>query len=113
MEATGTIHVALSHVDILDNLGHGVLVNDQEDPSTVDGVQPNANGSAASVRVSVDNCRFVGNGYSVSDRDGLRVNEGGDGDLIITVNKPVAADNAADDPVDRGTWCCGGRSSTP
>ena len=96
VDATGTIHVSLSYVDILENRGHGVLVNDQEDPSTVDGVQPNANGSAASVQVSVTNCRFVGNGYSVSDRDGLRVNEGGDGDLIITVHKTVAADNAAD-----------------
>ena len=95
-DATGTIHVSLFDVDILDNRGHGVLVNDQEDPSTPDGVQPNANGSAASVDVSVINSRFVGNGFSVSDRDGLRVNEGGDGDLIITVEHTVAADNAAD-----------------
>ncbi|HEY6508671.1 MAG TPA: hypothetical protein VIY56_11710 [Vicinamibacterales bacterium] len=94
--ATGTIHVLLSHVEILDNHGHGVLVNDQEDPSTVDGVQPNSNGSAASVFVTVNKSRFAGNGYSVSDRDGLRVNEGGDGDLAIVVNLTVAADNAAD-----------------
>ena len=94
--ATGTIHVSLFRVEILNNLGHGVLVNDQEDPSTTDGVQPNANGSAASVAVSVVNSRFVGNGYSASDRDGLRVNEGGDGDLAITVKHTLAADNAAD-----------------
>jgi|SoiMethySBSTD1v2_1073268.scaffolds.fasta_scaffold345044_2 hypothetical protein len=94
--ATGTIYVSLAQVEIRANRGHGVLVNDQEDPSTVDGVQPNANGSAASVFVTVTNSRFVGNGYSVSDRDGLRVNEGGDGDLAIVVRHTVAADNAAD-----------------
>jgi hypothetical protein len=94
--ASGTIHVSLFRVDILYNLGHGVLVNDQEDPSAPEGMQPNANGSAASVDVAVVNSRFVGNGFSVTDRDGLRVNEGGDGDLIITVKHTVASDNGAD-----------------
>jgi hypothetical protein len=94
--ASGTIHVSLFRVEILNNLGHGVLVNDQEDSSAPEGEQPNANGSAASVDVTIANSRFIGNGYSVSDRDGLRVNEGGDGDLIITVKHSTAADNAAD-----------------
>ncbi len=94
--ATGEISVSLERVEILGNRGHGVLVNDQEDSSTVDGVQPNANGSAASVFVSVAHSRFADNGYSVSDRDGLRVNEGGAGDLAIVVWYTVAADNAAD-----------------
>ena len=93
---TGTIKVSLVNVDIVNNSGHGVLVNDQEDPSTTDGVQPNPNGSAATVDVSVINCRFIHNGYSVSDRDGLRVNEGGDGDLIITVKYTLAEENGAD-----------------
>jgi hypothetical protein len=95
-DATGTIRVSLSNVHIADNLGHGVLVNDQEDPSTEDDVQPDPDGSAASVEVSVLNSRFVRNGYSVSDRDGLRVNEGGDGDLVITVRFVEAEDNGAD-----------------
>jgi hypothetical protein len=94
--ATGTLYVSLFRVEISGNLGHGVLVNDQVDPSTQDGVQPNPNGSAASVDVSVVNSVFSDNGYSVSDRDGLRVNEGGAGDLIITVKHSVSADNAAD-----------------
>ena len=94
--AAGTIHVSLFRVEILNNLGHGVLINDQEDSSAPEGVQPPANGSAASVDVTVVNSSFVGNGYSVSDRDGLRVNEGGDGDLVIMVKHTVAADNAAD-----------------
>ncbi len=95
-DATGTIVLSLSNVQIIGNLGHGVLVNDQDDPSTEDGVPPNPAGSAASVVVSVVNSRFIGNGYSVSDRDGLRVNEGGDGDLLITLIGSTAQDNAAD-----------------
>ena len=94
--ATGTIKVSLVNVDIVNNDGHGVLVNDQEDPSTKEGEQPDPDGSAATLDVSVINCRFIHNGYSVSDRDGLRVNEGGDGDLIITVKYTLAEENGAD-----------------
>ena len=94
--ATGTIRVSLVNVDITNNLGHGVLVNDQEDPSTEEGEQPDPDGSAATVEVSVVNCRFIHNGHSVSDRDGLRVNEGGDGDLIISVKHTLAEENGAD-----------------
>jgi hypothetical protein len=95
--ATGVVRVSLFNVAIINNAGHGVLINDQEDPSTpADGVQPDADGSAASLDVSVIGSRFVHNGYSVSDRDGLRVNEGGDGDLIITVKYSLADENGAD-----------------
>ena len=85
LAATGTVRVSLFNVDIVNNSGHGVLVNDQVDPSTTDGEQPVADGSAATVEVAVISSRFIHNGHSVSDRDGLRVNEGGDGDLILTV----------------------------
>lgn len=94
--ATATVHVSLLNVNISNNRGHGVLVNDQEDSSTPEDEEPNPNGSAASVDVSIFNCRFSRNGYSVSDRDGLRVNEGGDGDLVITVKYSEADKNAAD-----------------
>jgi hypothetical protein len=90
--ATGTIQVLLFNVDVIDNLGHGVLVDDQDDPATavLDG------DSDASVNVSVVSTRFIGNGFSVTDRDGLRVNEGGNGDLIITILLSLARDNGAD-----------------
>ena len=90
--AAGTVHVSLFDVDIVGNKGHGVLVNDQDDPvtSALDG------DSAASVDVSVVNTKFIRNGYSVSDRDGLRVNEGGDGHLTITIVGSLARDNGAD-----------------
>ena len=94
--ATGTLKVTLKDVRIIGNKGHGVLVNDQVDPSTQDGVQPNAGGSAASLDVTLIDSRFSRNGYSVSDRDGLRVNEGGDGDLLFTVHGATAEENAAD-----------------
>lgn len=94
--ATGTQKVSLVKVTIKDNKGHGVLVNDQVDPSTTDGVQPDNRGSAASLEVEVVLSRFSGNGYSVSDRDGIRVNEGGEGSLTFTSRLTKSEDNAAD-----------------
>lgn len=82
--ATGTIRVALMNVDILGNTGHGFMVDDQ------------LNNSSASVDVSVVDSRFIGNGYSVSDRDGIRVNEGGVGSITFTSVNSRMEDNAAD-----------------
>jgi hypothetical protein len=97
----GTVRLWLFNVDVLGNKGHGVLVNDQEDPTTAetpegDPLPPNPNGSAASVEVTVLSSRFVGNGFSVSDRDGLRVNEGGAGTLTFTMRLSTADGNGAD-----------------
>jgi hypothetical protein len=94
--ATGTIQISLVGLEVVGNGGHGVLINDQVDPSTQDGVQPKANGSAASLAVTVSDSKFLRNGYTVSDRDGLRVNEGGDGDLTLSAARVLADDNAAD-----------------
>ena len=94
--ASGTLTVELRNVDITGNRGHGVLVNDQVDPSTQDGVQPNPAGSDVSIVVIAHQSRFAGNGYSVSDRDGLRVNEGGNGSLTLRLTHVRAENNAAD-----------------
>lgn len=94
--ATGVIKITLRDLRIVGNKGHGILVNDQVDASTQDDVQPNENGSAASLDVTVIDSRFIRNGFSVSDRDGLRVNEGGDGDLRFTVREVTSEENAAD-----------------
>jgi hypothetical protein len=94
--ATGTISVRLDRVTIADNEGHGVLVNDQVHPETEDDVQPVADGSAASLYVEVIGSSFIRNGYSVSDRDGLRVNEGGEGSLTFVARLSRSEDNAAD-----------------
>ena len=95
--ATGTIRVTLFHVVIANNGGHGVLVNDQDDPSAPEPPErPESDGSAAAVHVKVHASRFIHNGYTVSDRDGLRVNEGGTGDLTIDITESVFEENAAD-----------------
>jgi hypothetical protein len=94
--ATGTIEITLAGLEIVGNGGHGILINDQEDPSTTDGVQPDADGSPAALVVTVADSRFLRNGYTVSDRDGLRVNEGGAGDLTFNLTRVLADENAAD-----------------
>jgi hypothetical protein len=82
--ATGTVRVSLTDVTISGNAGHGFMVDDQ------------LNNSAASVEVSVTDSRFRNNGYSVSDRDGIRVNEGGPGSIAFNSWNSVMGDNAAD-----------------
>ena len=94
--ATGVISIVLRDVTVEDNTGHGLLINDQVETETTDGVQPNANGSDASLAVTIENSRFLRNGYSVSDRDGVRINEGGVGSLDFTARNVRSEDNAAD-----------------
>ena len=95
--ATGVVRVSLFGVSILDNLGHGVLINDQLDPFAPEPpLRPDERGSDAGVDVTVNLSRIAHNGYSVSDRDGLRVNEGGLGNLSLTFKLSVSENNGAD-----------------
>ena len=106
--ATGTKRVSLNGVRVLGGDpahmegGHGVLLNDQTfpeesgDPDAQPPVPPNPAGSAASLDVSVVNSEFSSNGFGALDRDGLRVNEGGAGDLSIDIRNTLATDNGAD-----------------
>lgn len=82
--STGTVRVVLNDVDIIGNAGHGFMVDDQ------------LNNTAASIDVTVTDSRFLGNGYSVSDRDGIRVNEGGDGSVTFRSWNSRTDNNAAD-----------------
>lgn len=91
-----TVKVTLFNVDVVGNRGHGVLINDQDDPSAPDGEPAPDAGSPASLDVTVIGSNFIRNGYSVSDRDGLRVNEGGEGDLNFVSSLATANDNGAD-----------------
>jgi hypothetical protein len=106
-DAKGTLRISLLNVEISGNGSHGVLINDQLDPSVPEDENgdplppgPNPNGSDATVEVTVLGSRFSGNGntegVSVSDNDGLRVNEGGLGDLKLTVRLSVFEENGAD-----------------
>ena len=91
--ADGTKKVVLTGVNIKGNAGHGVLINDQEDPEDTgdpdNGIHGNSNGSDAGLDVWVTASNFEDNGFSVSDRDGVRVNEGGLGKLnaVITLSR--------------------------
>jgi len=97
-----TQSVVLRHVRAIDNEGHGVEINDQEDPDDAGDpdadpqVRGNSNGSDASLEVVVIGSSFVGNGFGALDRDGLRVNEGGLGDLTFSIFDSNADDNGAD-----------------
>ena len=100
--ASGTKQVVLNGVRVLGGDpelgrgGHGVLINDQTFPDSGDpdnGIPPDPAGSAAALEVSVLNSEFARNGFGALDRDGLRVNEGGAGNLEIVVRNTVAAEN--------------------
>jgi hypothetical protein len=90
--ASGEVRVWLTDVLISDNLGHGFLVEDQANPGDVG----DASGSAASVNVTIVNSSFLRNGFSVSDRDGIRIDEGGAGDLRFTMIDSRSDGNGAD-----------------
>lgn len=94
-DAEGTIRVSLRNVTIADNRGHGFLVNDQDNPVAGD-EQPDSSGSAAGLHIEVQNSRFVRNGFSVSDRDGIRINEGAEGSLTFLARGVLAEGNGAD-----------------
>ncbi len=70
-DATGTVHVAMTDSSI-ENVGlHGLYVEDQ------------ALASAASVHLELHGVEVVDAGVGGFDEDGVRVNEGGDGDIVF------------------------------
>ena len=98
-DASGTKKVSLVGVRILNNGGHGVLVDDQVNPETPDTdppTPPDPAGSAASLDVKVLASRFAENGFGGFDRDGLRVDEGADGNLTFSVALSSFEHNGAD-----------------
>lgn len=70
-DATGTVSVSLRDSSV-DNVGlHGIYIEDQDA------------GSAASVRLVLDGVAVTDAGVGGFDQDGVRVNEGGDGDIVF------------------------------
>lgn len=90
--STGTKKISLLGVQAIGNQGHGVLINDQVDPVDTE----NPNGSDASLDVVVVGSRFASNGFGAIDKDGLRINEGGLGDLNAVISLTHADGNGAD-----------------
>ena len=95
-DETGTVTVTLTDVDVSGTFYHGVHVDDQ------------TNGSAASVVLNLNNCVIDGNGAvgdnsdgldvgdSISDSDGVRVDEGGAGNATVNISSSVITNNGAD-----------------
>lgn len=90
--SSGIKKIALINVSALGNRGHGILINDQADPLDTE----NPAGSDASLDVTVVDSRLVENGFGALNRDGLRINEGSNGDLVVLVTGTHAEGNGTD-----------------
>ena len=93
--ATGVFKVRLREIVVRESGLHGVLINDQAE-YFIDPPSTSEAGSAASLLVDVSDSRFERNGFGLIDSDGLRVNEGGEGNLEANVRGTRFVDNGAD-----------------
>jgi hypothetical protein len=83
--ATGEIAVELRNVTLSGHGAFGLHIDDQTSES------------AASIRLDVVLSRIEDNGFGIdSDRDGIRVDEGGPGDVVSLIDRSVFTGNAAD-----------------
>lgn len=103
-DASGTIRVVMQQVTIYGNRGHGLLINDLTE-FLVDEATTSTAGSPASLRVEIDGIDLMRNGveeYSggmaprLPELDGARINEGGDGHLVVIINGAFAELNGDD-----------------
>lgn len=100
--SSGIRKYSLVNIDVIGNGGHGVVINDQTfpelagDADATPPVPPNPDGSSASLHVTVTGSSFHNNGFGALDRDGLRINEGGEGHLIVKISLTKATNNGAD-----------------
>jgi hypothetical protein len=83
-DALGDISVSLFDVTISDNALFGLLVDDLTDSSD------------ASISLDISSSRVTGNGRDDVDLDGVRVDEGGDGDIVASVHRSEFTGNGAD-----------------
>ncbi len=93
--ALGTVKVTLLNVNVANNGSHGVLINDQaeyfNDPNST-----SPDGSNASLEVLVIGSSSANNGFTALDQDGLRINEGGAGNLKATISASRVEGNGGD-----------------
>lgn len=89
---TGDIGVALREVMIRNNGLHGVLVDDQAGDDGTGG------DSEAGILLVIAASAVTGNGFrpGFSDFDGIRIDEGGSGDLYATIHGSIFVGNAGD-----------------
>lgn len=93
--ATGIVEIALSEVVARNNGLHGALINDQAEYFN-DPASTSDSGSAAGLLVTVSGSRFEANGFTDIDQDGLRINEGGPGDLSASIQGSNVLSNGGD-----------------
>jgi hypothetical protein len=90
--ATGVLEVSLRKVVIRNNGLHGLAVDDQvgDDGTGAD--------SESGIHLDVDSSMIAGNGFRAgfSDFDGIRIDEGGNGDLRARVHDSRFVENAGD-----------------
>lgn len=93
--ASGTVVVSLDNVTVTGNGGHGVLINDQtaylSDPDATA-----SEGSAATLDVRLRDLRSIENEFGTIDRDGVRINEGGEGELRVDMRSLTIVANGGD-----------------
>ena len=113
-EGSGTVEIVLDQVAVTDAQFHGVLIDGQATTgyNTDDFIHPNCEdpyfvNSGTSVDITVDRSVITGagqlDGYDISqatgcpqDFDGLRVDQGGAGDLIADLDRSTFDGNLAD-----------------
>lgn len=84
--ASGTVSVELRGVTLSGHGAFGLHIDDQ------------TNDSPASISLTVVQSRILDNGFSptITDKDGIRVDEGGPGDIVSLIDRSVFTGNAAD-----------------
>ena len=96
---TGTQSLTLDKFTVRNSGLHGVLMNDQDDPLTDPATVPSPGaqgGSDVSLVVQVTNSLFENNGFESIDNDGIRINEGGLGNLDFAISGSLTQANGAD-----------------
>jgi hypothetical protein len=90
--SAGMLKVSLENVTLQDNGLHGLHIDDQ-----VDDVNDTGSDSDAGIQLSMASSIVDGNGFrpDISDYDGVRVDEGGMGDLVVTVHKSYSGATTA------------------
>jgi hypothetical protein len=83
-DATGTVSVSLTKVTLENNQSHGLHIDDQ----TI--------GSDASVHLTVRHTTVADNGTETTDRDGIRVDEGGLGSIVADIDHTTVSGNGGD-----------------
>ena len=89
-DRTGTVAVSLSRVNLTDNGAFGLHIDDQA------GLPGLGADSATSIDLTLSQSSATGNGFAALDLDGVRVDEGGEGNIVARVINSSIDGNGAD-----------------